>query len=201
MIEQSMSEKLFHKYEFIAVEYAKKIFNNERLAMMKDDIMQEFRIKLYQVILAYGRSVDRFQENGIQKPIPLQFYIRSSMNNFKVDFIKSIESNKSKVLYIKNNEDHDYASYRNDMVNLDFTNNILQINGFDLLESLKGVEKSIFCMYCKGVEMDQLMKRFDKIIDVKKLVKTHTKYLADRKHLFYPENKTEIFVTNYSEEG
>lgn len=199
MSKQSISEKLFKKYEFLALEYAKKVFNYQRLAMEVDDIKQEFRIKLYQVILAYGRSMSRFKETGMMEPIPLEFYIRSSMNNFRVDFIKEIESDKSKTLYQSHNEEHDFAYYNNDMINIDFTNNVMEINGFDMLQSLKGIEKNIFCMYCKGVEMEKLVKMFNKVADVKEVITNHTKFLTAKKHEYYPENKMEIFVKNYQQ--
>jgi hypothetical protein len=46
----------FNEYQRLAESYARKIFNYDSIAYEQDDIIQEFRIKLYEVILAYERA-------------------------------------------------------------------------------------------------------------------------------------------------
>ena len=41
------SERLYLKYEYLAKKYANKIFSFEELAFEYEDLLQEFRIKIF----------------------------------------------------------------------------------------------------------------------------------------------------------
>ena len=41
------SEKAFHKYEYLAQKYASKIYSYEELSFEFEDLLQEFRIKIF----------------------------------------------------------------------------------------------------------------------------------------------------------
>ena len=49
------SEKLYLKYEYLAKKYANKIFSYEELSFEYEDLLQEFRIKIFTSLKSYGR--------------------------------------------------------------------------------------------------------------------------------------------------
>jgi hypothetical protein len=198
-IYKSVSEKLFHKYEHLAKFYAKKLFNEHRIGMAQEDLEQEFRLKLFEVILAYGRSLNRFDDTGDRKPIPLKFYIKSSLNKFKTDFIAKIESERSRVVESSiHTVSFDYSTFNDNIIKLDYLKGEFVINGFNLLQGLEGKHKWAFILFCKGFDIDRLTAIFGADFNVKKIITNQRKFLKSNMHLFCPENSSEYFVKQFA---
>ena len=53
-METSMTEKLYLKYEYLAKKYAGLISSYELLSFTREDLEQEFRIKIFTTIKKYG---------------------------------------------------------------------------------------------------------------------------------------------------
>ena len=51
---KKMSEQLYERYEYLAYKYANKMFSYEELSLEYEDLLQEFRIKIFTSIKAYG---------------------------------------------------------------------------------------------------------------------------------------------------
>ena len=49
-----MSEILYSRYEYLAGKYASKIFAYEQLSFEYEDLLQEFRVKIFTSIKAYA---------------------------------------------------------------------------------------------------------------------------------------------------
>jgi len=190
------NEELFLKYESIATQYAGRVFNESVIGQEPDDVKQEFRIKLYEVILAYQKSKLRRQEQGLIPPTPLPIYIKSSMSNFLKDYIKKIKDEQRIVINNTFCNDYDYAKHSDNEV--DIKN--MKINGFDLASGLNGVAKTVFVMFLKGTEIKTIRKTFDGIVNVDDVIRRQREYLRMNREQLRLENEQEYFVTDFAEE-
>ena len=148
------SERLYLKYEYLAKKYANKIFSFEELAFEYEDLLQEFRIKIFTSLKSYGQRYLRYRRGECPKPAPLCFYIEAACRNKAKDFIKYI-----------NRENH---KTRIDEIGYDFgvecdsriipERNIFIVNDVDLLEGLSGKERAIFSLYLRGYKTAFLRK-------------------------------------------
>lgn len=86
------SEIIYSRYENLAIYYANKIWSEHKLAYEKEDLYQDMKMKLYLTIKAYGKRWKEYKASGNKKPIPIQYYIRTSMSNRVKDFIAEINS-------------------------------------------------------------------------------------------------------------
>ena len=148
------SEKLYLKYEYLAKKYANRIYSYQELSFEYEDLLQEFKLKIFTSIKAYARRWKRYKNEGYAKPVPLKYYIEAALSNKSKDFLKFIQKENYKV--------------RMDVINFDFgieknseiipEKNIFMINGVDLLENLTGVERSIFSLFLRGYSTRILAK-------------------------------------------
>jgi hypothetical protein len=165
----------------------------------KEDVQQEFRIKLYETILAYDRSIERRKSRGMIRPVPLPYYIKGSLNNFVKDYIKKITDQQSIFVESSKGNEYDYAIFSDDVSEIDTDKNEFVINGFDLLAPLQGLQKTAFTMWLKGTPTTQLQKVFGRHFNVTKLIKSHKDYLKSKRELFELSNVSEIFSTTLLE--
>jgi hypothetical protein len=118
--------KFYNRFEHLAEKYAKQVFNYERYGYERQDIVQEFKIKLYTSIITYGEKLMEYKETGKYKPVPIEFYLKSAMVNKVKDFVRKLnleEVANSNRVSIEDNT-FDYSVY-NDMVSeLDLQKNV-----------------------------------------------------------------------------
>ncbi len=148
------SEKLYMQYEYLAKKYAAQIFAYEELSFEFEDLVQEFRIKIFTSIKAYGRKYARYLKGEESKPVHIRYYLECACGNKKRDFMK----------YIKR-ENHKQSI---DDINFDFgveddceivpEKNRFIVRGVDLLEGLHGKERAVFSLYLRGYKINFLNK-------------------------------------------
>ena len=148
------SEKLYMQYEYLAKKYAAQIFSYQELSFEFEDLVQEFRMKIFTSIKAYGRKYARYLKGEERKPIHIRYYLECACGNKKRDFMK----------YIKR-ENHKQSI---DDINFDFgveddyeivpEKNRFIVRGVDLLEGLHGKERAIFSLYLRGYKINFLNK-------------------------------------------
>lgn len=148
------SEKLYMQYEYLAKKYAAQIFSYQELSFEFDDLVQEFRLKIFTSIKAYGRKYARYLKGEERKPIHISHYLECACGNKKRDFMKYI-----------NRENHKQSI---DDINFDFgveddceivpEKNRFIVRGVDLLEGLHGKERAIFSLYLRGYKINFLNK-------------------------------------------
>ena len=194
------AEKLFLEHQHIAEYYAKKVFNQEYLGFEKEDLEQEFRIKLYEVILSYEASIIRRQKRGMIRPVPLVIYLKASMSNYLKDTIKKISDQKETFSISSIESEKDHAFYSDDTSFIDVDNNEFIINGFNLTGNLHGIEKSVFNMFIKGKSVSEITKSLGSRINVGEVVNSQRKFLKANIHQFQPDNRQEYFVNHYVED-
>jgi len=149
-----MSEKLYHRYEYLAKKYASKILSYEELSFEFEDLVQEFRLKIFTSIKSYGKRWAKYRRNEASKPVPIRFYLETACSNKSRDFMKYISRENYKT--------------RIDEINFDFgieddttitpEKNKFVVNGVDLLEGLKGKERVIFSLFLRGYNNKILTK-------------------------------------------
>lgn len=151
---KKMSEMLYEKYEYLAYKHARKIFSYEELSLEYEDLLQEFRIKIFMSIKAYARRWKKYRKTGCNKPVPIKFYLDAACGNKARDFMKLIsrENYKTRIDDIN----YDFGVVQDSEI--DPSRNRFIINGIDLLEGLTGKERMIFSLHLRGYNKNFLNK-------------------------------------------
>lgn len=151
---KKMSEILYERYEYLAQKYASKIFSYEELSLEYEDLLQEFRMKIYTSIKAYGRRWLEYKRTGCNKPMPIKYYLEAACSNKSRDFIKLIsrENYKTSIDAISFDVGIENCTY------IDSSANKFVLNDVDLLEGLSGKERMVFSLYLRGYKTKILNK-------------------------------------------
>lgn len=149
-----VSEKIYFRYEYLAKKYASQIFSYEELGFTMDDLIQEFKIKIFTSIKAYGRRWAKYRKGEASRPIPIRYYLECACGNKKRDFMKYISNENYKVRIDEINYDFGVE----DDYTIDVKANKFIVRGIDLLEGLTGKERLVFSLYLRGYNMTFLRK-------------------------------------------
>ena len=149
-----VSEKIYLRYEYLAKRYASQIFSYEELGFTMDDLIQEFKLKIFTSIKAYGRRWAKYRRGEASRPIPIRYYLECACGNKKRDFMKYISNENYKVRIDEINYDF---GVEDDYI-VDVKANKFVVRGIDLLEGLTGKERLIFSLYLRGYNMTFLRK-------------------------------------------
>ena len=141
-----ISEVLYNRYEYLAKKYAGKIYSYEELSYEYEDLVQEFRIKIFTTIKSYGKRWSAYRKGEKPKPVPLRYYLEGACSNKVKDFMKYIsrENYKTRIDEIS----YDYG-INNETETVPNKNRFF-LNGVNLLEGLTGKERAIFSLYLRG---------------------------------------------------
>jgi DNA-directed RNA polymerase specialized sigma24 family protein len=149
-----ISEKLYFRYEYLANRYARKIFSYEELSFEFEDLVQEFKIKIFTSIKSYGRRWAKYRRNEATKPVPIKYYLEAACSNKMRDFMKYIsrENYKTRI------DDIHYDYGVEDDTNISPEKNKFIVRGVDLLEGLTGKERAVFSLFLRGYNTKILNK-------------------------------------------
>ena len=143
---QKISETLYNRYEYLKKKNKSRIYSYEQLSYEFDDLVQEFRIKIFTSIKSYGKRWLKYRKEGYAKPVPLKYYLEAACANKMRDFMKYITRENYKVRIDEINYDFGVEMDSEIVPEL----NKFVINGIDLLEGLTGKERAIFSLYLRG---------------------------------------------------
>lgn len=146
------SELLYEKYEYLAKKHAAKIYSYEELSYEYEDLIQEFKIKIFTSIKAYGRRYLKYRRGEAAKPVPIKYYLEAACSNKARDFMKYISRENHKLRMDDVNYDFGVSSE----TEINSNENRFIVNGVDLLEGLHGKERSIFSLFLRGYKMSFL---------------------------------------------
>lgn len=148
------SEKLYHEYEYLAKKYAQKIVSYEELSFEFEDLVQEFRLKIFTAIKSYGKRWAKYKSGEAPKPVAIRYYLEAACSNKAKDFMKYIsrENHKTRIDEIN----YDYGVEDDTVISPE--DNKFLLNGVDLLEGLTGKERAIFSLYLRGYNTKILNK-------------------------------------------
>lgn len=152
--DRKISEVLYHRYDYLAKKYASRIYSYEQLSYEFEDLVQEFRIKIFTSIKSYGKRWLKYRKEGYAKPVPLKYYLEAACSNKMRDFMKYITRENNKISIDEINYDFGVESDSEIVPEL----NKFIINGIDLLEGLSGKERAIFSLYLRGYSNKILTK-------------------------------------------
>lgn len=188
-----VSEKVYLKYEYLAKKYASKIFSYEELSFEYEDLVQEFRLKIFSSICAYGRRYAKFLRGVAPRPVPIRYYLEAACANKARDFIKYIVREGHKIRI--DDLGCDFGTEQN--LILDADANKFIIRDVDLLEGLTGKERAVFSLFLRGYGINFLRKVYfsnarekaqrqkvreegDEPIDVIDIIETQRNYLVSK---------------------
>lgn len=149
-----ISEMLYHRYEYLASRYANKIFSYEQLSFEREDLVQEFRIKIFTTIKAYGRRWLQYRRGLSTKPVPLKYYLAAACSNKMRDFTKYITRENYKISL--DEISYDYGVCDDTVICVE--SNTFVLRGIDLLEGLVGKKRIVFSLYLRGYPQKILNK-------------------------------------------
>ena len=212
MSKRKMSAILYDKYSYLAQQYASKVYNYSELCYEYNDLVQEFSIKIFMSLKAYGRRYLKYQRGEASKPIPIEYYLKSACSNKVRDFIKYISRENYKV-HIEESS-HDFGADIDTFIEPERNRFIL--HGVDLLEGLTGKERAIFSMYLRGYQATFLNKVYfstkaekeakkavldsdDEVIDAKAIIEFQCKRLIN-KYGATLRQATQVFHTYKTED-
>ena len=141
-----MAETLYLRYEYLAKKYAYSLNDFDKIAFTREDLIQEFRIKIFLSIKSYGRKWKKYRDGEVSKPIPLRHYLESACRNKCKDFMKYIERESCKCSMDEVNFDFGV----NEDSYIDVSSNTFVVHDIDLLEGLTGIKRSIYSLYLRG---------------------------------------------------
>lgn len=141
-----MAETLYLRYEYLAKKYAYSLNDFDKIAFTREDLIQEFRIKIFLSIKSYGRKWKKYRDGEVSKPIPLRHYLESACRNKCKDFMKYIERESCKCSM----DEVDFDFGVNEDSYIDVSSNTFVVHDIDLLEGLTGIKRSIYSLYLRG---------------------------------------------------
>lgn len=192
----SIIENYYKKFQHLAPQYASKVFSYQRIGYDRDDVVQEFRIKIYTSIIAYAARWKKYKEQGRYKPIDIETYIKSALANKVRDFIKAIKETPSK-LSIEDTQ-FDYGRLTDGESNLSVKGVICELNGVSLIQGLDPKQSICFILYLKGYEIS-FIKRLYKGVNVERIIAKQKKNLEKYKKQLVEKNEVEFVSHHFSD--
>lgn len=154
---KKQSEITYEKYEYLAKKYASKIFSYEQLSYEYEDLLQEFRLKIFTSIKAYGRRWLKYLRGQAARPVPIKYYLECACSNKANDFMRYIARENYKTSIDSINYDYGYEETSQIVPE----SNVFLVNGVDLLEGLEGKERLVFGMFLRGYNKNILNKVYN----------------------------------------
>lgn len=162
------AEKIYKNYEYLATQYANKVFEFGQLGYEYQDVLQEFKIKIFTSIRAYLNKIAEYNAGKVEKkPVPIKYYLQSACSNKLCDLIKFISRENHKTSLDEVN--YDYGMMQDTIVEPE--ENRFVLNGVDLLEGLHGKQRAVFSLYLRGYNRNLLNKIYFSTDDEKHLKK------------------------------
>lgn len=197
MPKQKPSHKLFQRYEYLAEMYAQKLYKFENLGLEREDIVQELKLKIFTSIKSYVKRWKEYRETGIGKPVPLIFYLQTSLNNKLKDLMQKITKESVKISIQRNEFDYGFSE---DFTKIDFDNKEIVVRGVDFFEGLGEYEKSAFSLYLKGYPLKIINKVYrNRIEEPSVFIRKQVAKIAEEKEMLLDRSGDMIISYTLSE--
>lgn len=140
------SGKAYKELEYLAVKYANKLYSYEEISLEREDLLQEFRLKIFTSIKAYGRRWLAYRRGEAARPVPLRYYVECACSNKCTDLMRAIKKENHKLRIDQTNYDCgiEYT------VQVEPETNHFVVNGVDVLRNLTGMKRMIFSLHIRG---------------------------------------------------
>lgn len=192
---QSTVLKYYHQFEHLATDYAKKIFESGKIGLEYEDLVQEFKIKIYTSIIAYAARWKRYKREGRYKPVPIEYYVKCALSKRKIDFIKQIKEEKQVTLSVEQ-DGFDYGLLHTIDSHVVINSKVCkaEVNGVDLLEGLTTLEARCFMLFLRGFTIGKLQKIFKSKFEANTVINKQVEFLQSKKQQLL-ENQTYHFTS------
>lgn len=152
--------RFYHRFEPLAEKYAWRIYRAHKIGFEFEDLVQEFKLKIYLSIIAYAKYFEKKQPTRY-KPCSIECYIRQALANKTKDFIKAITETPDQA-YSVEADGFDYSEIQSMESHIVWSARVCkcEINGIDLLEGLSHLEARCFMLFLRGYTITKLRKIF-----------------------------------------
>lgn len=202
LVKESIILKWYNRYEYLATKYAHQIFESRKIGFDYEDLLQEFKMKIYTSIIAYSRKWEKWKLTGKYKPIHVEMYIKSALVNLTKDFMKQISTTEYKTVSVEQDGfDYGLLTSMESHIVINSSYCKCEINGVDLLEGLTDMESRCFMLFLRGHTIGKLNKIFKCRFQANKIIRRQVEFLQTKKSELL-ENKTYQFmhyVTEHSD--
>ncbi len=147
---------LYEHYQYLANQYARQVFSYGQLSYEFEDVLQEFKIKIFSAIKAYGKVWSAYRRGERPRPVHMRYYLKTACVNKKNDFVKYINREGYKVRIDNDDFNIDFGSSA--FVKFEPEEDKYIVNGIDLLENMQGREREVVAMYFRGYKKSELNK-------------------------------------------
>jgi hypothetical protein len=156
--------KYYEQFEPLAETYAWRLFQSQKIGMDFEDLVQEFKIKIYLSLIGYAHYVKK-KRGTRYTPWPIELYVRCALNNLRKDFIKRISAAPNKSISIES-DGFDYSQEHSMESHIIISKNFCkaEINGVDLLEGLTLIEQRCFLLFLRGHTIKKLERMFRNVV-------------------------------------
>jgi len=176
-------KKFYNRYEYKAKNVARTIWEAEAIGYTKEDIEQEFRMKLWSAIISFLKNWKEYKNGNAPRQVPMPFYLDRVLDNKKKDIIKRITREKQ-LRSTSSASDFDFGSNKDCRDTLiDFETKEAVLDGIDILIGLSDREKGAFLKFLRGHKMGTIQKLYKDIPDVNKRIRNQISLLKEN----YPE--------------
>lgn len=176
MPKQNKKLRLYKKHEYLAEYYASKIFNEKNISMEREDVVQELKLKIWTSIQTYLDKWKEYRATGNMKPMPLKFYLKTSLINKRKDFIKDI--NKSINIPMSNIEfDYGVEDFN---IDIDYLNKKIVVDHVDILDGISLEERKFFMLYIKGLPISKINKIYKGNLDPRVCMRINIEQIKQR---------------------
>lgn len=188
-------EMFYNRYSNLANIMASKVNRLDALGLEKEDIQQEFRLKIWTSIPDWVEKWGDYRRGGI-KPVPLRYYLLNVLSNKVKDYYKFIDREKNNILMSE--IAFDYSGQESIDTFIDFENCELILHGVDIMRGMTKNGKKAFVQHVKGHEMKNIEKMFEgKVKNVRGVINEQLDFIRNY-HSDLIEKKDNIFVLDYS---
>lgn len=185
--------KYYERFEPLAETYAWRLFQSQKIGMDFEDLVQEFKIKIYLSLIGYANYVKKKRTTNYA-PWPIELYVKCALNNLRKDFIKKIEAAPNKAVSLES-DGFDYSHLHSMESHFVISKNFCkaEINGVDLLQGLTLTEQRCFLLFLRGHTIKKLERLFKRAIpDAGAVIQRQVALLRTKKAQLLEDT-----VTNY----
>jgi|SRR5579872_3129921 len=179
---ESVLHRLYFRFEPLAEQYANRIFSEHKIGFEYEDLVQEFKIKIYTSIIGYAGYVKKKRELGY--PVwPLELYLKRALSNKTKDFIKQIQDTPAQTVSVEA-DGFDYSVQHTLESHIILRNDFCQceINGVDLLQGLTLVESKCFLLFLRGYTLNKLNTMFKfSVTEPSKMIRRQIALLQEKR--------------------
>jgi hypothetical protein len=190
---------LYYKYEYLAKRYSKRIFNYNEISLEYKDLLQDFKLKIFNSIKTYGKRWLYYRNTGTCKPVPIKFYLESACKKHSLSIIHEIQKLNNKVSIDNIDYDWGYNNEINYTTNTEISKvvepNII-VKGINLCEGLKEVDNYVFNMYLSGYKTKEIVNGVMKNYNQNMKESNVRNIVNSQKHYIQENYYTELLSSN-----